>query len=146
MSELYPTTSPPQTPALQYQYTAPPTPQLSFQPSPNVPHDSIVDSIVAKFRQRSAVGWAKYGTTLDREDLGVFDWIQHAQEELMDGILYLEKLKKVYSSDMITAATVAATTAAVETARVAATATTTTGTVTSTSTMTIGASGTLSSA
>jgi hypothetical protein len=40
------------------------------------------------------VGVEKYGTTLDRTDLTMLDWIQHAQEELMDGILYLEKIKK----------------------------------------------------
>ena len=57
-------------------------------------HDSIVKAVVEKFLQRSAVGIAKYGVTLDRTDLGVLDWIQHAQEELMDGILYLEKLKQ----------------------------------------------------
>ena len=56
--------------------------------------DSIVASVIEKFKNRSAVGIAKYGTTLDRTDLGILDWIQHAQEELMDGILYLEKLKK----------------------------------------------------
>ena len=56
--------------------------------------DSIVESIVEQFRQRSRVGQAKYGTTLDRTDLKPLDWIQHAQEELMDGILYLEKLKQ----------------------------------------------------
>ena len=56
--------------------------------------DTIVESIVAQFRERSRVGQAKYGTTLDRTDLKPLDWIQHAQEELMDGILYLEKLKK----------------------------------------------------
>ena len=61
------------------------------------PKDSIVESICAKFLQRSAVGWKKYGTTLDREDLSVLDWIEHAQEELMDCILYLEKLKKSVS-------------------------------------------------
>jgi hypothetical protein len=57
--------------------------------------DSIVDSIVQKFLQRSALGQQKYGVTLDRDDLNVKDWIQHAQEELMDAILYLEKLKAV---------------------------------------------------
>jgi hypothetical protein len=31
---------------------------------------------------------------LERTDLKMLDWITHAQEELMDGILYLEKLKK----------------------------------------------------
>jgi len=56
--------------------------------------DTIVESIVAQFRERSRIGQAKYGTTLDRTDLKPLDWIQHAQEELMDGILYLEKLKK----------------------------------------------------
>ena len=60
--------------------------------------DSIVASVIEKFKSRSAVGIAKYGTTLDRTDLGILDWIQHAQEELMDGILYLEKLKKTLTS------------------------------------------------
>jgi hypothetical protein len=56
--------------------------------------DSVVKSVVEKFLQRSEFGQKKYGTNLDRTDLSVLDWIQHAQEELMDGILYLEKLKK----------------------------------------------------
>lgn len=55
--------------------------------------DSIVNSIVNKFLSRSDIGIKKYGTTLDRNDLSTIDWINHAQEELMDGILYLEKLK-----------------------------------------------------
>ena len=61
--------------------------------------DSIVDAVVQKFLQRSAVGQAKYGVTLDRTDLQVIDWIQHTQEELMDAILYLEKLKKDLKHD-----------------------------------------------
>lgn len=56
--------------------------------------DSIVRSIIDKFISRSVFGKQKYGTDLDRSDLSVADWIQHAQEEQMDGILYLEKLKK----------------------------------------------------
>lgn len=59
--------------------------------------DSIVDSIVKKFLERSHLGQKKYGTTLDRTDLKTLDWINHAQEELMDGILYLEKLKQAFS-------------------------------------------------
>ena len=55
--------------------------------------DSIVQAVVGKFLERSKLGQLKYGTTLDRTDLKTLDWIQHAQEELMDGILYLEKLK-----------------------------------------------------
>jgi hypothetical protein len=56
--------------------------------------DSIVQSVLQKFIIRSKVGKEKYGTDLDRNDLKVQDWITHAQEELMDGILYLEKLKQ----------------------------------------------------
>jgi len=55
--------------------------------------DSIVNSVIGAFIGRSNVGLQKYGTTLDRDDLSVLDWIQHAQEEHMDAILYLEKLK-----------------------------------------------------
>lgn len=56
--------------------------------------DSIVRTIIAKFQIRSEIGKKKYGTTLDRTDLSVIDWINHAQEEHMDAILYLEKLKQ----------------------------------------------------
>jgi hypothetical protein len=43
------------------------------------------------------MGKEKYRTDLDRNDLHVTDWITHAQDELMDGILYLEKLRSVIS-------------------------------------------------
>jgi hypothetical protein len=60
--------------------------------------DSIVQAVVKKFLERSELGQKKYGTTLDRTDLKTLDWIVHAQEELMDGILYLEKLKQEVAS------------------------------------------------
>lgn len=61
--------------------------------------DSVVMSILHKFVQRSKFGKQKYGTDLDRTDLSVLDWIQHAQEEHMDAILYLEKLKQTVSAN-----------------------------------------------
>ena len=61
--------------------------------------DSVVKSVVSKFVDRAKFGLEKYGTNLDREDLQTVDWITHAQEELMDGILYLEKLKQLYTKD-----------------------------------------------
>lgn len=61
--------------------------------------DSIVLSVIEKFKQRSEVGQKKYGTTLDRTDLSFLDWVNHMQEELMDAILYLEKLKKTVTSN-----------------------------------------------
>jgi len=67
--------------------------------------DSVVYSIVQQFIQRSDFGFKKYGTNLDRTDLSVLDWIQHAQEEHMDAILYLEKLKQEYQKRPQTDAT-----------------------------------------
>jgi hypothetical protein len=57
--------------------------------------DSIVASVITSFKQRSEFGQKKYGTNLDRTDLSFLQWVQHMQEELMDAILYLEKLKKI---------------------------------------------------
>lgn len=57
--------------------------------------DSIVDSIIDKFIDRSRIGKNKYGVDLDRTDLSLEEWIDHAIEESMDKILYLQKIKKV---------------------------------------------------
>jgi hypothetical protein len=59
--------------------------------------DSVVTAVINAFKSRAEFGKAKYGTDLDRQDLSVLDWIQHAQEEHMDAILYLEKLKQILS-------------------------------------------------
>lgn len=52
----------------------------------------ILDSVIQQFRDREALGLVKYGTTVDRDDLTVFQWIKHHQYELMDAILYDERL------------------------------------------------------
>lgn len=57
--------------------------------------DSVVQSVITKFKQRSEVGIKKYGTTMDRDDLTRDEWITHISEELMDALLYLEKLKRL---------------------------------------------------
>tara|TARA_R110002049_G_scaffold199037_1_gene369096 strand:- start:27355 stop:27543 length:189 start_codon:yes stop_codon:yes gene_type:complete len=54
--------------------------------------DSIVESVLIKYKKRSKVGIKKYNVTLDREDLTELEWLIHAQEEAMDLSLYLEKL------------------------------------------------------
>lgn len=55
--------------------------------------DSIVESVREDLHNRSQVGIKKYNNTLDREDLDEVDWIQHAYEEMLDGALYLKRLK-----------------------------------------------------
>ena len=55
--------------------------------------DSIVDSIIDELIDRSRVGKAKYNTDLDRADLSLSEWLQHAIEEHLDAVLYLKKIK-----------------------------------------------------
>jgi hypothetical protein len=55
--------------------------------------DKIVNQVVQKFEKRSIIGFLKYGTNLERDDLKFLEWINHLQDELMDASLYLEKLK-----------------------------------------------------
>lgn len=57
--------------------------------------DSIVDSVIDQFIDRSRIGKHKYSTDLDRTDLSLSDWLQHAIEEHMDAILYLKKIKSM---------------------------------------------------
>jgi hypothetical protein len=56
--------------------------------------DSIVQSVLRQFQERSELGQKKYGTTLDRNDLSFSQWIQHMKEELMDAVLYMQRLKE----------------------------------------------------
>ena len=55
--------------------------------------DRFVQQVKEKFEQRSQTGINKYGTTLERDDLTTLDWLTHLEEELMDGLLYLQVLK-----------------------------------------------------
>jgi hypothetical protein len=57
--------------------------------------DKHVNSVIEKFKTRSEIGLIKYGTTLERNDLNLLDWLTHLQEELMDATLYCEKLKQL---------------------------------------------------
>lgn len=59
--------------------------------------DSIVDSLIDKFIDRATLGKKKYGTTLDRQDLSLEEWLDHAIEESMDHALYLMKIKSILS-------------------------------------------------
>lgn len=60
----------------------------------NFKPDSVVQAIIDKFANRAKMGKEKYGVTMDRDDLEFWDWLNHFQEELMDGIVYAEKLKQ----------------------------------------------------
>lgn len=57
--------------------------------------DKIVEDVIKRFKQRSEEGIEKYGTTLYDSPDGFYKFLNHAQEEAMDFILYLEKLKNI---------------------------------------------------
>jgi hypothetical protein len=57
------------------------------------PKDEIIERVIQKFKNRSEVGYKKYGVTL-KDDYQPFDtWLTHVQEELMDAVNYIEKIK-----------------------------------------------------
>jgi ATP-dependent Clp protease adapter protein ClpS len=53
----------------------------------------IEDKVIDQIRQRAKEGKNKYGVTMERDDLTLKEWVQHAQEEAMDLAVYLEKIK-----------------------------------------------------
>jgi hypothetical protein len=55
--------------------------------------DAITDAVVVQLRTRAEKGKEKYGTTMERDDLTLMQWLQHLQEELMDAAVYIEKIK-----------------------------------------------------
>jgi len=58
---------------------------------PEQKKDKVVSQVLNKFKERSKIGIKKYGTTLHENNTD--DFLNHLQEELMDAILYLQKLK-----------------------------------------------------
>ncbi|MCC0035437.1 MAG: hypothetical protein H6887_09275 [Hoeflea sp.] len=53
--------------------------------------DRVVEAVRADLLSRSQLGIAKYGVTLDRTDLSLRDWLQHAYEETLDQANYLKR-------------------------------------------------------
>ena len=54
---------------------------------------AIEEKVIEKIRERAAVGLGKYGVTMERDDLSTEEWLNHLQEELLDGAVYIERLK-----------------------------------------------------
>lgn len=53
--------------------------------------DPIVEAVCNDLLRRSELGINKYGKTLDRTDLSLRDWLQHAYEENLDLCNYLKR-------------------------------------------------------
>ena len=59
------------------------------------PKDEIIERVIKKIKSRSEVGYKKYGVTLKDDDQPLDVWLTHIQEELMDAVNYIEKVKDV---------------------------------------------------
>ena len=60
-----------------------------------IPKDPIVEDVINKMRARSRDGVLKYNTTLNDSPDGFYTFLNHLQEELMDAVLYIQKIKKI---------------------------------------------------
>ena len=52
----------------------------------------IEKAVIDKITERGDEGLRKYDKTMDRKDLSFQEWATHAQEELLDGAQYLERV------------------------------------------------------
>jgi hypothetical protein len=59
---------------------------------------NLLNQLISEFQSREERGFKKYGTTMDRTDLSFDKWLQHFKEELMDGLVYLQKIQNDYDT------------------------------------------------
>lgn len=59
--------------------------------------DKNVDAVCDMLQERAKRGLTKYGVTTEREDINLYGWVQHLQEELCDAAVYLQRIKKELS-------------------------------------------------
>ena len=52
----------------------------------------IEDEVCEKIQARAEVGLKKYGTTMERKDFSDLEWMTYCQEELMDAVVYLQRM------------------------------------------------------
>lgn len=62
---------------------------------------NLLNQLISEFQSREERGFKKYGTTMDRTDLSFDEWLQHFKEELMDGLVYLQKIQNLYDTQRL---------------------------------------------
>lgn len=55
----------------------------------------VEETVINKIRHRRDFGRKKYGVTMERGDLTLSEWFKHAQDEVLDAAIYLEKCMRV---------------------------------------------------
>jgi hypothetical protein len=60
---------------------------------------SAIRKVVEMIKAQQEKGLKKYGISVDNADLNIVQWIEHAQEELCDLLIYLQKAKETYKKE-----------------------------------------------
>ena len=60
--------------------------------------DTLIMDLLHRYAKRSEIGIATHGKTMVEATKPVAEWIEDAQEEAWDKIVYLEKLKRILSN------------------------------------------------
>jgi NTP pyrophosphatase (non-canonical NTP hydrolase) len=63
--------------------------------------DQIIKQVINKIKERSDVGYKKYGVTLHDDNQPLDSWLDNMQEELMDAINYIEKAKETMEENSV---------------------------------------------
>lgn len=61
-------------------------------------HPEIEESVIEDIRSRREMGRKQYGCTMERTDIDILGWAQHAYEEAMDTAIYLKRLMRDLSN------------------------------------------------
>jgi dihydroorotate dehydrogenase len=62
--------------------------------------DNVIKEVMNDLHNRSIKGISKYNTTLDRTDIDLKGWLQHAYEEALDMANYLKRsILEIQSKD-----------------------------------------------
>ena len=65
-----------------------------------IEYNDVLEAVHEKLRTQTEKGFKKYGTLVKPDALPTTEWIEHAQEEIIDLLVYLECLKyKVYNNE-----------------------------------------------
>lgn len=65
-----------------------------------IEYNDVLEAVHEKLRTQTEKGFKKYGKLVQPDALPTTEWIEHAQEEIIDLLVYLECLKyKVYNNE-----------------------------------------------
>lgn len=59
----------------------------------------IEDRVCEKIQKRAEVGFKKYGVGVTRTDFSFIKWMQYLQEEMMDAVVYIERIMEELVED-----------------------------------------------